>query len=45
MLHIRIPLERRGSRRVIHSRAFREAEKEFPNYRRVRDRLKKIFLP
>lgn len=43
MLHIRIPLERRGSRRVIHSQAFREAERRFPNYRRVRDRLKKIF--
>ena len=43
MLHIRIPLERCGSRRVIHSRAFREAERKFPNYRRVRDRLKKIF--
>jgi hypothetical protein len=45
MLHIRIPLERRGSRRVIHPRAFREAEKAFPNYRRVRERLKKIFSP
>ncbi|HEX5411791.1 MAG TPA: M48 family peptidase [Terriglobia bacterium] len=43
MLHIRIPLERHGSRRVIHPRAFREAEKAFPDYRRVRDRLKKIF--
>jgi SprT-like family len=43
MLHIHIPLERRGSRRVIHSRAFREAERAFPNYRRVRERLKKIF--
>lgn len=45
MLHIRIPLERRGSRRVVHSRAFHEAEKAFPNYRRVRERLKKIFSP
>ncbi len=45
MLHIRIPLERHGSRRVIHPRAFREAEKAFPNYRRVRERLKKIFSP
>ena len=43
MLHIRIPLERRGSRRVVHSRAFREAEKAFPNYRHVRERLKNIF--
>jgi hypothetical protein len=45
MLHIRIPLERRGSRRVVHSRAFHEAEKAFPHYRRVRERLKKIFSP
>jgi len=43
MLHIRIPLERRGSRRVVHSHAFHEAEKAFPDYRRVRERLKKIF--
>jgi hypothetical protein len=32
MLHIRIPVERRGQRRVIHSREFREAEKKFPQY-------------
>jgi hypothetical protein len=44
MLHIRIPLERRGSRRVVHSRAFHEAEKAFPDYRRVRERLKKRFI-
>ena len=43
MLHIRIPLERRGARRVVHSRAFHEAEKAFPNLRHVRERLRKIF--
>jgi predicted metal-dependent hydrolase len=32
MLHIRFPVERRGQRRVIHSREFREAEKKFPKY-------------
>jgi hypothetical protein len=32
MLHIRFPVERRGQRRVIHSREFREAEKRFPQY-------------
>jgi len=32
MLHIRFPVERRGQRRVIHSREFREAEKKFPHY-------------
>jgi hypothetical protein len=32
ILHIRYPVERRGQRRVIHSREFREAEKKFPQY-------------
>ncbi len=32
MLHIRFPVERRGHRRVVHSREFREAEKKFPQY-------------
>lgn len=43
MLHIQFPLERHGSRRVMHSRPFREAERAFPNFRRVRERLKRIF--
>jgi hypothetical protein len=43
MLHIRFPLERRGARRVIHSHAFREAERKFPGYRQVRERLKGLF--
>jgi len=32
MLHTRFPVERRGQRRVVHSREFREAEKKFPQY-------------
>ena len=32
MLHIRFPVERRGHRRVVHSREFREAETKFPQY-------------
>jgi len=32
MLHIRFPVERRGHRRVVHSREFRAAEKKFPQY-------------
>jgi hypothetical protein len=32
MLHVRFPVERRGHRRVVHSREFREAEKQFPEY-------------
>jgi SprT-like family len=44
MLHIQFPLKRRGDRRVVHSREFREAEKRFPHYRQARERLKKLFL-
>jgi hypothetical protein len=40
MLHMRFPLERNGHRRVVHSRAFREAEKEFPHYDEARKSLK-----
>ncbi|MBZ5516041.1 MAG: M48 family metallopeptidase [Acidobacteriia bacterium] len=40
MLHIQFPVERDGHRRVVHSRAFREAEKKFPHYERARRRLK-----
>lgn len=32
MLHVQFPVERRGHRRVIHSREFREAERRFPQY-------------
>jgi hypothetical protein len=39
MLHIRFPVERNGHRRVVHSRAFREAEKLFPHYEKARRRL------
>jgi SprT-like family protein len=40
MLHIRYPVERRGHRRIVHSRQFREAEKSFPSYEQARRRLK-----
>jgi hypothetical protein len=39
MLHIKFPVERDGHRRVVHSRAFREAEKKFPDYEKARQRL------
>jgi hypothetical protein len=38
----RYPVERRGHRRVVHSRAFREAEKKFPKFEQTRRRLKLI---
>lgn len=42
MLHIKFPVERDGHRRVVHSRAFREAEKEFPRYDQARRRLESL---
>ena len=40
MLHMRFPVERDGHRRVVHSRAFRKAEREFPKYQEARKSLK-----
>jgi len=42
MLHVRYPVERVGHRRVVHSRAFRKAEKRFPHYERAHRRLREI---
>jgi hypothetical protein len=35
MLHARFPVEHCNHRRVVHSKAFREAEREFPHYHRA----------
>lgn len=35
MLHAEFPVERRNHRRVVHSQAFREAERSFPDYERA----------
>jgi len=35
MLHARFPVEHRNHRRVVHSAAFREAERAFPHYNRA----------
>ncbi len=40
MLHLRHPVTRRGDRRIVHSREFREAERKFPGYEQARRRLK-----
>ncbi|PYU92697.1 MAG: hypothetical protein DMG25_11445 [Acidobacteria bacterium] len=40
MLHIKYPVERRGHRRVVHPRQFREEEKRFPKYELARRRLR-----
>ncbi len=44
MLHIKYPTERDGHRRVVHSRVFREAEKQFPRYDEACKQLKTISL-
>ncbi|HET7839992.1 MAG TPA: M48 family peptidase [Terriglobia bacterium] len=40
MLHAKFPVGRQGHRRVVHSAAFRAAEKKFPQYAEARRRLK-----
>jgi len=42
MLHMQYPVERRGHRRVLHSREFRLAEKKFPQYELARRKLKQF---
>jgi hypothetical protein len=42
MLHVRHPVERNGSRRVIHSPAFVADEKRFPDYERAIRRLRRL---
>ena len=42
MLHIKYPTGHNGGRRVVHSPAFREAEKKFPHYEEACKRLKKM---
>jgi hypothetical protein len=42
MLHLRFPVDHNGARRRVHTREFREAEKEFPNLKEVKEILKRI---
>jgi len=42
MLHMRYPVERDGHRRIVHSPAFREAERRFPQYERARRCLRRL---
>jgi hypothetical protein len=42
MLHMRFPVERNGHRRVVHSREFRKAEREFPKYEEARKSLRQF---
>ncbi len=42
MLHLRHPVEHRGDRNSIHTRAFREAERAFPRLKEARQWLRKL---
>ncbi len=42
MLHLRHPVDHAGVRRRVHTREFREAEKNFPHYKEAKELLKRI---
>jgi len=42
MLHLRYPVEHNGSRRRVHTREFRKAEKEFPQLEEAKEALKRL---
>jgi hypothetical protein len=42
MLHLRYPVDHTGSRRRVHTREFREAEKKFPRWKEAKELLKKL---
>ena len=42
MLHLRYPVDHQASRRRVHTREFREAEKEFPQFKEAREILKRL---
>jgi hypothetical protein len=42
MLHLRHPEDTRGARRRVHTREFRQAEKEFADLKAAKELLKKL---
>jgi hypothetical protein len=40
MLHLRYPVDHSGTRRKVHTREFREAEKKFPELKKAKEALK-----
>lgn len=42
MLHLRYPVDHAGARRRVHTREFREAEREFPLWKEAKELLKKL---
>jgi hypothetical protein len=42
MLHLRYPVDHNGSRRKVHTRDFRKAEREYPRLQEAKEALKKL---
>jgi len=42
MLHLRYPVDHNGLRRRVHTREFRDAEKQFPRLKEAKDALKRL---
>ncbi len=42
MLHIRYPVDHNGARRRVHTKEFRDAEKQFPKFKEAKELLKKL---
>jgi len=42
MLHLRYPTENRGARRCVHTREFKQAERQFADYAEAKEALKKF---
>lgn len=42
MLHLRFPVDHRGVRRCVHTREFRDAEKQFPSLREAKESIKRL---
>ncbi len=42
MLHLRYPVDTRGARRRVHTREFRQAEKEFAELKEAKEALKRL---
>ena len=42
MLHLRFPVDHSGMRRCVHTKEFKEAEKQFPQFKQAKELLKKL---
>ena len=42
MLHLRYPVDHTGARRRVHTKEFREAEKQFPQLKEAKEMLKRL---